>query len=438
MSVLHSSSEAIDFHSQSDVKHANRAPHRPGPEPTWSDRQLRRLLLTRLKHLRVGRLELADATGLSVFEGEREALQPVRLTVTDPRAFRLIAFGGSLGAAEAYLRGYWEADDLLAALRLFVQNASVLSSLDRGPARLFQPARGLWRWLRRNTRTGSRRNIAAHYDLSNEFFALMLDPTMTYSSGIFEAPDASLEQASRSKYDRMCRLLQLSSRDHVLEIGTGWGGFAMYAASQYGCRVTTTTISEQQFGEAERRVTAAGLNQRVELKQVDYRDLQGTYDKLVSIEMIEAVGESMLPTFFQQCARLLKPHGLFALQAITMADCRYDAYRRSVDFINRHIFPGGFLPSWSAMFAAVRQHTDFQLVEQADFAEHYAHTLARWREKFWSHIADVRRLGFDERFVRMWDYYLCYCQAGFLERQIGLSQALFAKEDWRPNGLTIG
>jgi cyclopropane-fatty-acyl-phospholipid synthase len=257
---------------------------------------------------------------------------------------------------------------------------------------------------------------------------------MTYSSGIFEEPGVSLEQASRAKYDRMCRLLQISARDHVLEIGTGWGGFAIHAAGQYGCRVTTTTISQQQYREAERRVAAAGLSHRIELRQVDYRDLQGTYDKLVSIEMIEAVGEAMLPTFFRQCSRLLKPNGLFALQAITMPDCRYDGYRRSIDFINRYIFPGGFLPSWSAMFDAVRRQTDFQLVQQADFAEHYASTLALWRENFWARIGDVRRLGFDERFVRMWDYYLCYCQAGFLERQIGLSQALFAKENWRAAG----
>lgn len=431
MSVLFTSSQTLESSSLSDVTPAGSTAHLAGPAATWPDRQLRQLLLARLKQLQVGRLEFVDAAGRHVFEGERETSRPVQLTVTDPRAYRMIALGGSLGAAEAYLRGYWEADDLLAALRLFVQNASVLSSLDRGPARFIQPARSLWRWLRRNTRSGSRRNIAAHYDLSNDFFALMLDPTMTYSSGIFEDAGTSLEQASRGKYDRMCRLLQLSSRDHVLEIGTGWGGFAIYAASQYGCRVTTTTISEQQYREAQQRVTAAGLQHRVELKQIDYRDLQGTYDKLVSIEMIEAVGEAMLPTYFQQCSRLLKPSGLFALQAITMPDNRYDAYRRSIDFINRYIFPGGFLPSWSAMFDAVRQHTDFQLVQQADFAEHYAHTLALWRQNFWSHIAEVRHLGFDERFVRMWDYYLCYCQAGFLERQIGLSQALFAKDGWR-------
>ena len=247
--------------------------------------------------------------GADVYEfGRSDAGPPhVQIDLRDPRAYSTIALGGSLGAAEAYVRGYWETDDLFAALRLFVLNAAVLSSLDTGGARLLAPARAAWRWMRRNTRTGSRRNIAAHYDLSNEFFTLMLDPTMTYSSGVFDTPETSLHDASTAKYERICRKLQLSPQDHVLEIGSGWGGFAIHAAREYGCRVTTTTISRQQHAEAQRRILAAGVSDRVHLLLQDYRDLTGCYDKLVSIEMIEAVGEEMLATFFRQCSRLLRP-----------------------------------------------------------------------------------------------------------------------------------
>ena len=240
-------------------------------------------------------------------------------------------------------------DDLTNTLRIFARNADVLVPMDRWSTRFMGPWRSLWMWSRRNTRAGSRRNIAAHYDLSNDFFALMLDPTMTYSSGIFERPDATLEEASMAKYDRICRKLRLLPTDHVLEIGTGWGGFAMHAAKNYGCRVTTTTISQEQFQLARTRIREAGLEDRIELLLKDYRDLEGQFDKAVSIEMIEAVGENMFDTYFRQCARLLKATGAMVLQAITIPDDRYDSYRSTVDFINRYVFPGGFLPSFSAM-----------------------------------------------------------------------------------------
>ncbi len=397
-----------------------------------------RLLRARLARLETGRLTVTD--GADVYEfGRSDAGPPhVQIDLRDPRAYSTIALGGSLGAAEAYVRGYWETDDLFAALRLFVLNADVLSSLDTGGARLLAPARAAWRWMRRNTRTGSRRNIAAHYDLSNEFFTLMLDPTMTYSSGVFDTPETSLQDASTAKYERICRKLQLSPQDHVLEIGSGWGGFAIHAAREYGCRVTTTTISRQQHAEAQRRILAAGVSDRVHLLLQDYRDLTGCYDKLVSIEMIEAVGEEMLATFFRQCSRLLRPQGMMVLQAITMPDHRYDEYRRSIDFINRYVFPGGFLPSWSAMFQAIRQETDFQLLHLEEFGDHYARTLSHWRDNFWSSLPQVRSLGFDERFIRTWDYYLCYCEAGFRERLIDVSQSLFAKPLCRRSPLLGG
>jgi cyclopropane-fatty-acyl-phospholipid synthase len=282
-------------------------------------------------------------------------------------------------------------------------------------------------WLRRNTRTGSKRNIADHYDLSNDFFAAMLDPTMTYSSGVFLTSTSTLAEASAEKYDRICRKLLLTPNDHVLEIGTGWGGFALHAAKHYGCQVTTTTISQEQHAFAATRIREALLEDRITLLSDDYRDLHGHYDKLVSIEMIEAVGEKFLPEYFSKCSELLKPEGMMLLQAITIPDFRYDRYRKSVDFIQRYVFPGGFLPSIGAIGDGISRSTDFRFFHAEDFGSHYARTLFLWRRNFWENIDKVRSLGFDERFIRTWHYYLCYCEAGFRERQIGVSQLLLAK-----------
>ncbi len=351
--------------------------------------------------------------------------------VRDPRFYRAVVLGGGIGAAESYIRGDWDSPDLTAAMRILARDADLLTGVENGAARLLMPLKVAANWLRQNTRVGSQRNIAAHYDLSNDFFALMLDRTMTYSSGIFASPEVSLEVASIEKYDRICRKLQLQPSDHLLEIGTGWGGFAEHVARHYGCRVTTTTISRQQHDYARQRFESAGLTDRITLLQQDYRDLQGKYDKLVSIEMIEAVGEKFLPTFFSQCSSLLKTDGMFCLQAITMPDHRFDRYRNSVDFIQKYIFPGGFLPSISAIAHCVRRVTDFRFLQIEDFAPHYAETLARWRQNFWHHIDDVRRFGFDDRFIRTWHYYLCYCEAGFHERQVGVAQILLTKPDCR-------
>jgi len=339
-------------------------------------------------------------------------------------------------------------------MRVLAQNMELLTRIDQGAlgrpgqteptgslatARwgLLQPLRMLRaaaHWCRRNTRAGSKRNIAAHYDLSNEFFSLMLDPTMTYSSGIFDRPGMTLEQASIEKYDRICRRIDLRPGDHLLEIGTGWGGFAEHAVRNYGCRVTTTTISEEQYAYAAQRFRAAGIGRRINLLRHDYRDLSGTFDKLVSIEMIEAVGESFLPGYFEKCSRLLKPDGLFCLQAITIPDHRYASYRRSVDFIQQYIFPGGFLPSVGAIARCVGDRTDFRFLQLEDFGPDYAETLARWRHNFWREIPKVKALGFDKRFIRTWHYYLCYCEAGFHERQIGVAQILLSKPAFRAGG----
>jgi cyclopropane-fatty-acyl-phospholipid synthase len=368
-----------------------------------------------------------DRSGTHVF-GQADAPELAgTLAVEDPRFYYYVALGGALGAAEAYIRGYWDAPDLPATMRVLARNAQVLQHVERGMPRWLQPLRALAYRFHSNTRTGSKRNIAAHYDLSNDFFALMLDPTMTYSSGIFDSPAASLEDASIEKYDRICRKLQLRPEEHVLEIGTGWGGFAEYAAVNYGCRVTTTTISDQQHAYAAQRLGSASLGGRVRLLKKDYRDLDGRYDKLVSIEMIEAVGEKFLPGFFQKCSELLHPQGQMLLQAITMPDHRYDRYRKSVDFIQHYIFPGGFLPSLGKITDCLRQTTDLALVQAEDFGPHYARTLAAWRSNFWQQIDQVRTLGFDQRFVRSWDYYLAFCEAGFDERQVGVAQLLFNK-----------
>jgi cyclopropane-fatty-acyl-phospholipid synthase len=282
-------------------------------------------------------------------------------------------------------------------------------------------------WISRNTREGSRKNIAAHYDLSNSLFKLFLDPTMMYSSAVFEDESQSLESASIAKLDRICQSLSLRPTDHLVEIGTGWGGMALHAAKNYGCHVTTTTISKEQHAMASQRIQEAGLQDRVTLLMTDYRDLAGQYDKLVSVEMIEAVGDEYLPTYFSTCDRLLKPGGKMLIQAITMPDQRYATYLKSVDFIQKYIFPGGCLPSVGAMQAAVSKGTGLRLTGLFDFAESYAITLRNWRERFFQRITEVRELGFDDRFIRMWEYYLCYCEGAFRERAVGVSHLVWDK-----------
>jgi cyclopropane-fatty-acyl-phospholipid synthase len=387
----------------------------------------RKAVLGRLANLESGQLTVVDRSGAVEFGQVGQLGLTANIDVHDRRFYRDLVLGGGIGAAEAYIRGYWESPDLTAAMRVLAQNNGVLAGVETGAARLVRPLRAATNWLRRNTRAGSKRNISAHYDLSNDFFALMLDRTMTYSSGVFPTRESTLEEASIEKYDRICRKLQLTQEDHLLEIGTGWGGFAEHAVKNYGCRVTTTTISDEQHAYAERRLREAEIDQRVTLLKEDYRDLGGAYDKLVSIEMIEAVGEKFLPGYFGKCSQLLKPHGMMCLQAITIPDHRYDGYRKSVDFIQRYIFPGGFLPSMGAIGACLGRATDFRLFHTEDFGLHYADTLAHWRNNFWEAIDAVRSLGFDERFIRTWHYYLCYCEAGFHERQIGVSQLLLTK-----------
>jgi len=386
---------------------------------------------TALRAIRRGTLDVVEGGRVESFGTSADGELSARIHINDPRFYSSTVLGGALGAAEAYLAGYWDSDDLPKLLRLLARNRDAVGQMNSGLARIGSPIRRAVSLLHRNTRVGSRRNIAAHYDLGNEFFEQFLDETMAYSCGIFEHPEATLHEASIAKFDRICRALRLTPSDHLVEIGTGWGGFALHAARQYGCRVTTTTISRQQFEYAKDRVRREGLQDRIDLLLKDYRDLTGTYDKLVSIEMIEAVGHEFLPAYFAKCSDLLTRDGMMALQAITIPDQRYETYRKTTDFIQKHIFPGGCLPSLGAMCAAVQTGTDLRISHLQDLAPHYARTLAEWRRRLLDRSARIRSLGADEWFLRSWDYYFSYCEAGFAERQIGVSQIVLSKPDCR-------
>lgn len=392
------------------------------------ERFLRGRLLAHLSDLEHGRLSLHDALG-TIELGVPTDLD-VHIEIRDPAFYRMLAANGSVGAGEAYIDSLWHCDDLVALVRLLLRNRALLDGMETGIARLGGLALRAWHALNRNTRNGSRRNIAAHYDLGNEFFKLFLSRDLMYSSAYWAEGD-DLEAASERKLDLICRKLDLQPGDHVVEIGTGWGGFALYAARHFGCRVTTTTISREQHALARARIAEAGLQDRIDVRLEDYRDLTGQYDKLVSIEMVEAIGAEYLETYFAQLGRLLKPDGLALLQAITIEDHRYRQTLKCVDFIKRFVFPGSFIPSISAMLAAKTRACDLGLVAQEDFGASYARTLHAWRERFLARLPEVRAQGFDERFIRMWEFYLAYCEGGFRERSIGVSHLLFANSGWR-------
>ena len=390
------------------------------------DRALRQRLLATLDGLQGGTVTVRDALG-TVTVGEPGAGLAVAMDISDPGFYRALAANGSVGAGEAYMDGLWTCDDLVGLVRLLVRNRDRLDAMETGLARLGGWAMRVLHAFKRNTRSGSQRNIAAHYDLGNDLFKLFLDENLMYSSAIFAEPGESLETAQRRKLERICRKLDLQPTDHLVEIGTGWGGMALYAARNFGCRVTTTTISKEQHALAVARVAEAGLSDKVTVLLEDYRDLQGTYDKLVSIEMIEAIGHQYLDTYLAKCASLLKDDGLALIQAITIEDSRYEQALGSVDFIKRYIFPGSFIPCVSAITASAAQASDLRLVNLEDFGPSYALTLNHWRQRFLSRLDQVRALGYDERFIRMWEFYLCYCEGGFIERSIGDVHLLLAR-----------
>jgi cyclopropane-fatty-acyl-phospholipid synthase len=398
------------------------------------DRIFKQRLVALMRQLREAEITLVDAEG--ALRLGAPAASPANtlhctISVGDPGFYRLVAANGSVGAGEAYMDGLWHCDDLVALVRILVRNRDLLDAMETGLARLGGMAMRAWHALRHNTRSGSRQNIAAHYDLGNPLFSLFLDRSLMYSSAVFASEDESLEVAAKRKLQRICEKLQLSPADHVVEIGTGWGGFAIHAASRFGCRVTTTTISREQFDLAVQRVHAAGLAERVTVLLKDYRDLEGQYDKLVSIEMIEAIGHQYLDTYFATCASLLKPDGMALIQAITIEDHRYQQALKAVDFIKRYIFPGSFIPSVSAMTGAMARSSDLRLFNLEDIGPSYALTLRHWRQRFLARLPEVRALGYPDRFIRMWEFYLCYCEGGFLERSIGDVQLLLTRPDCR-------
>lgn len=423
MTAIHSPTQSVPDTLTKPLKSKSRA--------LWVATLAKSQVLKRLQALRVGQLTIVDGDHRHVFGQAGQPELKATIFVTDPRFYGEIAFGGSIGAGEAYMLAYWHADSLTNVVRLMVVNQSVMDTLEGGYQCLSKPLLKLLHWLNSNSEAGSQKNIAAHYDLGNALFQLFLDPTMMYSSAMFDEDTPTLQAASERKLQVICDKLQLQPSDHVIEIGTGWGGFAIYAAKHYGCHITTTTISEQQYQLAQARISEAGLQDQITLLKQDYRNLQGQYDKLVSIEMIEAVGHQFYDTYFKQVSHLLKPDGLALIQAITIADQRYDSAIRSVDFIQRYIFPGSNIPSNTAMLTSMTRASDLRLIDLQDIGLHYATTLRLWRENFFANIEAVRQLGYSEAFVRMWDFYLSYCEGGFAECALGDVHLLLAKPGFR-------
>ena len=388
----------------------------------------KRILFKKLKGLKTGELTIIDGSEIHVFGIPKSELKAT-LTVSSQEFYVFLGSGGTNGAAEAFTAGYWSADNLVELIQIIIRNKKTMEGLESGLARLTNPITKIIHRLRQNTLKGSKSNILAHYDLSNDFYKLWLDSTMTYSSGIFLNKKSSMLDASVEKLDRLCRKLNLNSSDHVLEIGTGWGSFATHAAKNYGCKVTTTTISDNQFNYVAELISKENLDNKITLLNKDYRELEGVFDKVVSIEMIEAVGSDFVPGFFEKASSLLKKNGLMALQGITYNDPDFNAYKNSVDFIRKYIFPGSCLISLSQVEKAIKEKTDLIMLDTEDITLHYARTLEIWRKDFENVLPQVRELGFSDPFIRIWVFYLVYCEAGFLENLIGDFQFIFAKPD---------
>jgi len=386
------------------------------------------ILFRKLKGINNGELTIIDGAKKHIFGIAGSAFK-AELEVYSQEFYVFLGSGGTNGAAEAYTAGYWSSKKLVTLIQLIIKNKNTLLGLESGLARLTNPITKFIHKQRQNTLQGSKNNILAHYDLSNDFYKLWLDPTMTYSSGIFSRKESSMQDASVEKIDRICRKLNLSNKDNVLEIGTGWGSFAVHAAKNYGCKVTTTTISDNQFQYASELISNEGLSDKITLLSKDYRELEGAFDKVVSIEMIEAVGAEYVPGFFEKASSLLKKNGLMVLQGITYNDPNFDDYKNSVDFIRKYIFPGSCLVAMPQILNAIKEKTDMVMIDSEDITQHYAKTLEIWREDFQKALPQVKELGFSESFTRIWNFYLVYCEAGFLENLIGDFQLVFAKPD---------
>ncbi|MBB1201811.1 class I SAM-dependent methyltransferase [Enterobacteriaceae bacterium 89] len=392
------------------------------PAAARNVRFARWLLFRLMAGLRHGTVTVREGSQSFHFGEQTPGALHAEVNVVNPAVYWHVLTGGSLAAAEAWIDGEWETDQLTTLLQILALNTAVVGKIEGCFDLLGRPAERLRHWTRRNHRQQARQNIAAHYDLGNRFYAHFLDEELLYSSALFSRDGQDLASAQQAKMARLCEQLSLTSQDHLLEIGTGWGAMAEYAVRHYGCRVTTTTLSKEQYDWTQARIARAGLQDKVEVLLCDYRDLTGQFDKLVSVEMIEAVGQRFLPQFFRTCQARLRPGGKMVLQAITIQDQRYRQYSKSVDFIQRYIFPGGFLPSLTAMHTLMTRHTDFVVRNVFDMGPDYARTLAHWRQRFNQAWQEIEQLGFDERFRRMWLYYFGYCEAGFTTRNISVVQ----------------
>lgn len=398
------------------------------------DSTCRNILFSKFRDLKFGSIHIEDRSGGVFFEekfGDLSTGLKVKVVVHHSRFYSRTLLGGSIGNAESYIDQDWSTDQLTDLVRLFVLNRDILQGIDNGIGSLLRPIQKYFHGLHKNTIEGSRENIRSHYDIGNDFFKLFLDESMMYSCGFFETKETSLYDASMKKVETVVKKLNLKPTDHLIEIGTGWGTLAIYAAKTYGCKVTSTTISTEQYNYAVEKVKEAGLEDKVTILFEDYRKLTGVYDALVSVEMIEAVGLDHLNTYFEKCASLIKPDGIMVLQAITIRDQYYEAAKNSVDFIQRHIFPGSGIPSVHAMMNAVTKKTDLSLIHQEDFSEDYAETLKRWSERLEENQQKITKLGYPEFLHRLWQYYFSYCEGGFRERAIGLSQLVFSKPRYK-------
>lgn len=405
----------------------------PAPKPSKSDLRYLAFVSSLFSNLTVGKIRLVRPDGLARDFGDPEADLTADIIVHDWNFFKRLVTGASVGVGESYMSGEWTSDDLVSVFRILIANRKSLRRLT--PAAVLNIAGDYaFHALRANRLGQSKKNISAHYDLSNDLYELFLDETMTYSAAVFEHPNMTLAEAQIAKYRRLAEQIHIDESCHVLEIGCGWGGFAIFAASTYGCRVTGITLSEEQAAMARERITEAGLDDLVEIRLIDYREVKGQYDRIVSIEMLEAVGHQFLDTYFEQVDRLLGPDGLAAIQVITIPEQRYENYRRRPDFIQRYIFPGGHLPSLEAMTGSMGDNTELFVESVDNIGIDYAETLRRWRLAFLENVDEVRDLGFDDRFVLMWEFYFAYCEAAFLARYINDLQLVLT----RPMNGTLG
>ncbi len=397
-------------------------------KPKFLTKIFRKLVLNKFNNMKHGYIHIKDTQKEYKIGNDKSDLR-VNLEITSDEFYVLIGSGGLMGASEAYALGLWKVDDLVKLIQIMVRNKDLMDNIDSGLSSIIKPINKWIHYRRQNTLIGSKKNIVAHYDLSNEFYSLWLDRTMTYSCGIFKNNTTTMEEASIEKLDRICKKLNLSKDDSVLEIGTGWGSFAIHAAKNYGCKITTTTISDAQYNFAKNRIEEEGLQDKITLLNKDYRLLEGQYDKIASIEMIEAVGHKNVKTYFKKVSSLLRDNGLFAMQGITYNDQNFDVYKNSVDFINKYIFPGSCLISVSQVSEIIKKNTSMLFVDLEDITSHYATTLRIWRENFFKQLPKIKELGFSDSFINLWEFYFVYCEAGFIEKNIGDYQFVFSKKE---------